>query len=78
MDRIQLDYAFLYQCYDVLEALGLCVKRIESKTEPKPENGWLAWSFGAANELGIPQRWSNQFNHIKDAAINGQPLKEVE
>ena len=54
LDRIQLDYNFLFQCYDIFEALGLCIKRIESKTDPKLENGWLAWSFGTANELGNP------------------------
>ena len=76
IDRLQLDYAFLFQCYDILEALGLCQKRMESKVEAKPENGWIALSFGAVNELGVPQKWSKHFKFVKELAVAGDPIKE--
>ena len=76
IDRLQLDYTFLFQCYDILEALGLCQKRMESKVEAKPENGWIALSFGAVNELGVPQKWSKHFKFVKELAVAGDPIKE--
>ena len=76
VDRLQLDYAFLFQCYDILEALGFCSKRMESKVEAKPENGWIALNFGAVNELGVPQRWSKHFKFVQEMAVAGDAIKE--